>query len=130
MHHLLNETLPLFGFGFLGVLIMAVVKMNDINKMNDHYTFKIVINKFLSREWPSYLLSILIVFVTCLTHDEWISWFEDGGSLSKVAEVPIGVKLAMVLWGISGQYFLYKILGKMKTPAAAQALDQKQEDKK
>ncbi len=123
MHHFLTETLPLFGFGILGILIITFVKMNDINQMNDNYTFKIVVTKFLSREWPSYCLSILIVFVTCLTHDEWLQWFADGGPLQKVAEVPIGVKLAMVLWGIAGQYFLYKVLGKMKTPAAAQALD-------
>lgn len=125
MSHFLTETLPLFGFGFLGVLIMALVKMNDINKMNDQYTFKIVVNKFLSREWPSYVLSIVIVFATCTTHEEWLVWFKDGGALSKVAEVPIGVKLAMILWGVVGQYFLYKMLGKMKTPAQAQALDEK-----
>jgi hypothetical protein len=127
MHHFIAETLPLFGFGILGICIMALVKMNDINNMNDNYTFKIVTAKFLSREWPSYALSILIVLVTCLTHDEWLSAFADGGPLAKIAEVPIGVKLAMVLWGIAGQYFLYKLLGKMKTPAAAIALDAKQQ---
>lgn len=129
MNHFLTETLPLFGYGFLGVMIMALVKMNDINKMNDQYTFKIVVNKFLSREWPSYSLSLVIVLVTCLTHDEWIVWFQDGGKLANVADVPLGVKLAMVLWGIVGQYFLYKVLGKMKTPADAKALDEKQENK-
>ena len=117
MSHFLIETLPLFGFGFSGVLIMAFIKMNDINNRNESYTFKIVFHKFMSREWPSYGLSILVVLIASLTHDEWLKWFTTG-KLKDIIEVPVGVKIAMILFGIVGQYFIYKKFGKLAKPLA------------
>lgn len=130
MSHFLIETLALFGFGFLGVLIMAFVKMKDINDMNDEYTFSITFNKFIGREWPSYGLSIVIILATCLTHEEWLVWFEPGGALGKLSEAPIGVKIGMIGWGALGQYFIYKKWGKMKTADAAKKLDEKSNEGK
>jgi len=126
MSHFLVETLPLFGFGFLGVLGMAFVKMRDINDMNEDYTFKITFNKFMQREWPSYGLSLVIILLTSLTHEEWIVWFAPDGKLGKITEVPIGVKLGMAAWGALGQYFIYKKWGKMKTADATKKLDDKE----
>lgn len=129
MSHFLTETLPLFGFGFLGILIMAFVKMKDINDMVEDYTFSIVFNKFIQREWPSYGLALVVIIATSLTHDEWLTWFTDGGALSKFAEVPIGVKIGMIGWGCLGQYFIFKKWGKMKNTDAIKKLDDKDSNK-
>jgi hypothetical protein len=126
MQHFLIDTLPLFGFGFLGILIMAFIKMKDISDMNETYNFKMAVDKFMSREWPSYGLALVIIFTTALTHDEWLVWFERNGRLASLSEVPLGVKLSMVFWGCLGQYFIYKKIGKMKTPQATQKLDEKE----
>lgn len=110
MSHFITDTLPMIGFGIAGILVMAFIKMNDINNRNESYTFGIVWNLFLRREWPSYGLSIIVVFITAFTHDEWIVWFT--GEKIKI-DVPIGVKLGMVVWGAFGQYLIYKRFGKM-----------------
>lgn len=117
--------MPLFGFGFGGILIMAFVKMNDINNLCDDYTFKDSFGKFIGREWPSYGLAIVIVFLSALSHEEWLPWFQGDGKLAKLAEVPLGVKLSMTGWGALGQYFIYKKFGKMKTAGAINKLDEK-----
>lgn len=115
MHNEFFHAASLFGFGFLGVLIMAFVKMNDLNKRSETTTFKSVLSEFIRREWPSYGLSLSIILTTALTHDEWLKIFKSG-------KIPGGdffdvvggyVKLSMVAWGAIGQYLIYKWLGKM-----------------
>ncbi|MBL7737577.1 MAG: hypothetical protein JNK14_00025 [Chitinophagaceae bacterium] len=127
MNHFVDQTLPLFGFGFIGILIMAFVKMNDINQMNENYTFSIAFHKFISREWPSYGLAIVVVFATALTHEEWMRLLKSGKlSIDQTISIIGGyLKLSMIAWGALGQYFIYKRFGKMKTPASTAALDQK-----
>ena len=111
MHSHLAHSLPLFGFGLFGVLIMAFVKMNDINKLSDNHTFRFVFNKFWQREWPSYGLSIIIIGATALTHEEWVGYFTS--TVKEKFGMPLGVNLSMISWGFIGQYVVYKILGKM-----------------
>ena len=111
MQHFINCTLPLFGFGFLGILIMAFIKMNDISKRSDTYTFGNVFPRFIRREWPSYGLSLIVILITALTHDEWINIFVQ--KFSESFGIPVGIHLAMVLWGLAGQYLIYKKLGKL-----------------
>lgn len=124
MHNYFIHCLQLFGFGFLGILGMAFLKMKDINDMNENYTFNIVVNKFLKREWPSYGLSLIIIITAALSHDEWLQVFVD--KVQQQYNVTLGVDLFMFLFGGIGQYLIYKKWGKMKTPEAAQKLDAKE----
>lgn len=116
MSHFLNETAPLFGYGFLGIVFMIFSKVNDLNKKpeNDALDFWGVMSKFFKKEWAAYGASLTIVLIASLTHDEWIVWFSADGKLGQLVEVPLGAKLGMVLYGMVGHYFLYKYwLGKM-----------------
>jgi len=116
MSHFITETLPLVGFGCLGILFMVFSKINDINKKpeNDQWTFNQTMKYFFRKEWASYGASITTVFIAAFTHDEWLVWFSPDGKLSTLAEVPIGVKLGMVVFGMVGHYLLYKfVLGKL-----------------
>lgn len=115
MNNFFSETLPLFGFGILGILIMALVKMNDINKRNESYTFWLVVRKFSQREWPSYSLSLVIIFTAALTHEEWIPLLVSKKIPDTEVFNEIGglLKLSMVAVGCVGQYFIYKRLGKL-----------------
>ena len=101
----------LFGFGFLGILIMAFIKMADINKMSESYTFGYVLGKFTKREWPSYGLALVVILTACLSYEEWLPLFTS--KIKDKYNVTIGVKLFMVLFGCLGQYLIYKRLGKM-----------------
>lgn len=116
MSHFITETLPLIGFGSLGILFMIFSKVNDINKKpeNDLFNFKQILAIFFKREWAAYGASFTTVVIAAMTHDEWLIWFSPEGKLSKLSEVPIGVKLGMVCFGMVGHYILYKfILGKL-----------------
>jgi hypothetical protein len=116
MSHFLTETLPLIGFGSLGILFMVFSKVNDLNHKpeNDLIDFKQVMRKFLTKEWAAYGASFTTVLIASMTHDEWLIWFSPDGKLSKLAEVPIGVKLGMVAFGMVGHWVLYKfVLGKL-----------------
>lgn len=116
-HHFLSETLPLIVFGLAGIMVMILVKINDINHRpeTDNLNYGDVLKIFFKKEWASYAVSILLVLITAYTHDEWIIWFTSGKLSSVVGDVPIGVKLAMVLWGMIGHYLLYKyVLGKLE----------------
>lgn len=117
MQHFLTETFPLLLFGFGGIVFMMFVKINDLNKKpeNDSLTFKQTMEKFFKKEWASYGASATLVLITAFAHDEWIVWFAPGGKLGKLVEVPLGIKLGMVLWGAIGHYLLYKFwLGKLE----------------
>lgn len=116
MNHFINDTLPLILFGLSGILIMVLVKINDLNHKpeTDGKSFSQVMSLFFKKEWASYCASLVIVLLTSFSHDEWLKWFEDGGKLASVAYVPIGVKLGMAGFGMLGHYFLYKfVLGKL-----------------
>lgn len=116
MNHFITETLPLVGFGMLGIIFMVFSKVNDLNQQpeNDALNYKQVLYKFFRKEWASYGASVTLVFMASLTHDEWLTWFSPEGKLSKLVEVPIGVKIGMTLFGMVGHYFIYKFwLGKM-----------------
>ena len=115
MNHFIQETLPLILFGLSGILFMVFTKINDLNHKpeNDALTFKQTMKKFFRKEWASYGASVTLVFIASCTHDEWMVWFTTG-KLSKIVEVPLGVKLAMVAFGMVGHYLLYKFwLGKL-----------------
>lgn len=112
----LFESLQLFGFGLLGIVLIAFIKMNDINKNSADHTFGTVFTQFVKTEWPSYGLSLTVILITCLTHDEWTALFKSGHLPAGVEFYDyIGgyVKLSMVAWGAVGQYLIYKWLGKM-----------------
>lgn len=116
MSHFLTETLPLIGFGSLGILFMVFSKINDLNKKpeNELLTFNQTMNKFFKKEWAAYGASFTTVLIASMTHDEWLVWFSPEGKLGKLSEVPIGVKLGMVCFGMIGHYILYKfVLGKL-----------------
>jgi hypothetical protein len=119
MNHFLNETLPLLLFGCGGILIMILAKINDLNHKpeSDGLNFWDVLRKFFAKEWASYAASFVVVLVTASSHDEWLQWFAPDGKLSKLAEVPLGIKLGMVMFGMVGHWLLYKfVLGKMDKP--------------
>lgn len=115
MSHFVSETLPLISFGLAGILLIIFKKINDLNKKpeNDLLTFSQTMQKFFRKEWASYGMSITLILICAFTHDEWIRWFEAGGKLEQVAEVPLGVKLCMTMFGFSSQYICYFILGKL-----------------
>lgn len=117
MSHFITETVPLIGFGSLGILFMVFSKINDLNKKpeNDALTFNQTMSKFFKKEWAAYGASFTTVLIAAFTYDEWLQWFDpEDGKLSKLAEVPIGVKLGMVLFGMVGHYLIYKfVLGKL-----------------
>ncbi len=114
--HFISETLPLFGFGCLGILFMVFSKINDLNHKpeNDNLNFWGTTAKFFRREWAAYGASLTLILLASFTHDEWLVWFSPEGKIGKIVEVPLGVKLGMALFGMVGHYFLYKFwLGKM-----------------
>lgn len=116
MQDMIQHSSVLFGFGLLGVIVMAFIKMNDINQRNETYTFRFVFNKFIQREWPSYGLAITVIIIAALTHGEWLAIFTQ--KVKERYNIGLGVDLFMVLFGCVGQYFIYKKLGKMaKQPA-------------
>lgn len=103
--HFITETLPLIGFGALGILLSMFIKINDINKANDNYTFNQVIGMFFHKEWASYGASFTVVLIAAFTHDEWLKNDQFMGY----------VKLSAVAFGFLGQHLLYKFwLGKME----------------
>ena len=110
MHHFISETLPLVGYGLLGIFFMVFSKINDLNHRpeNDLLTFKQTMYKFFRKEWASYGASIILVLIASLTHDEWLVWFSPEGKLGKLAEVPIGIKIGMVVFGMVGHFVIYK----------------------
>lgn len=115
MNHFIAETLPLFGFGIAGILLMMFTKINDLNHKpeNDLLSFSQTMKQFFRKEWASYGASVTLVGIASFTHDEWLVWFTSGKA-SAVIDVPLGVKLAMAFFGMAGHYFLYKFwLGKL-----------------
>ena len=117
MTHFFSDTLPLIGFGLSGILIMILTKINDLNHKpeNNDKNFKDIMSQFFKKEWAAYGASVTVVVLASLTHDEWLPMFSEGGKLSGFIEnVPIGVKVGMIFFGMVGHYFLYKFwLGKM-----------------
>jgi hypothetical protein len=116
MSNFISETLPLIGFGSLGILFMVFSKVNDLNNKpeNDGLNFKNVLSKFFKKEWAAYGASFTTVLIAAFTHEEWLVWFQPEGKLSSLATVPVGVKIGMVLFGMVGHYLIYKfVLGKM-----------------
>ena len=116
MNHFFTETLPLITYGLLGILFMVFAKINDLNHKpeNDKLNFGQTMSKFFNKEWASYGASVTLIVIASLTHEEWLVWFSPDGKLGRFAEVPIGVKLGMVMFGMIGHYLLYKfVLGKL-----------------
>lgn len=116
MNHFIHQTLPLIEFGLGGILLMILVKVNDLNHLpeNDLLTWRQVISKFFRKEWASYFASITLVVISACSHDEWLIWFTSGKLSELTSGIPLGVKLAMTLWGMIGHYLLYKWLSKFK----------------
>jgi hypothetical protein len=114
MNHFITDTLPLIVFGLTGVMITILIKINELNHRpeNDAVTFQQILRKFFHREWAAYGTSVLVVLATAFSHDEWLVWFSTGGRLN--IGVPIGIKIAMIAWGMLGQWLLYKfVFGKI-----------------
>ena len=115
MNHFIAETLPLFGFGLAGILIMLFTKINDLNHKleNEALSFNQTMTKFFRREWASYCVSLLIVGAASCSHDEWLPLLTSGKA-SAIIDVTLGVKMGMLFFGMMGHYFLYKFfLGKL-----------------
>lgn len=126
MKHLEQITLPLFGYGVLGILIMAFAKMIEINSSSKDHSFKGVFKKFITKDWPAYGMSILIMIGLVLTHDEWMSLKDSendavDGKIKALAGMP---KLFMIFSGMILHWAIYKYwLGKYKTRVSSRDCD-------
>jgi len=113
----INYSSPLFIFGLLGVLVSVLLKVKDINDGCTECTFKSVWSKFIKTDWPSFSVSLIIVLVAAITHNEWGGLGSDNvpgdGIFEKILSAP---NIVMFFVGLVGQWAVYKYwLGKRKS---------------
>ncbi len=110
------EYIVMFVAGLLGVLLHALVKIQGINKRTPTYNFKLVMNEYWRSDWPTFAISVIVVFAGAFVSDEVIrSQAED---LPKtmgdffVKNIEGHVKLYFIGLGYLADSLLYMWLGR------------------
>lgn len=102
--------LALFGFGFLGIILHNLVKLNDLKKANADGDVNYA--KYFKMEWISILISVMVVIGLVFTSQE----------VKELANAGKWLGLGFVSAGYLAQSLLIKWMGK-----AQKILDSKTE---
>lgn len=75
-------TIQIMGVGLLGIILVMLIKINDITQDNANLNFIQVSKLFLKKATASYLASIIALFIYAATRDSWITLFVTGDDVS------------------------------------------------
>lgn len=116
---MINIPLPflaIWGIMLAGVLTHALAKVKSItDKTPDNITWRLILYRFINKEWPSYGMSIIITLIAAYSLI-FMKRFQkvDNAEISYwVKWMPLAVP-GIYLFGVLNQWVFYMILGRIQ----------------
>lgn len=102
--------LKILGVGLLAIGMVCMFKINDLTNINPNLNFWQVSKLFLNKAAPSYIASILALFIYAITRNDWAKLFIDGAVSPGFVQRLLGLQVVMAFFVGGGmQWGIYKV---------------------
>jgi len=105
-----SEIAQIIGSGMGGILLVMLVKINDITSVNPNLSFWQTARVFIKQAMASYLASMVALFIYTATRDSWITLFVTGDINASFVGRLLGLYTVMGFFVGGGmQWGIYKL---------------------